>query len=571
MLLHLPLALWTLATAAPPQAGRDEPAPAPVASELPATPEGLAPAYVDAPEDTEGVGFRGEFDPPFDLEAISLSQVLSRALEENLDLRARVVDVEVSEQQVLAGLGAYDLILTAGVNASLNKTTPRGSAFVFSTGSESFGGSLGFNRPLETGGNVSLSFDFQRTLTTQPRNFFGAAAAASGTLDLAEYIVTPRLTVTHPLLRGMGLKVNRANIDRARLGASQARANEHLVAQQTVRDVVRAYWDVLYAIRDLENRHKAVELAQQQLDLTIARVGAGRLSAVEAKAVEQSLAVRENEVIVAEDSLLTASINLRTLMGESLSGTGVLGVDPTTAPDYFEPRAIDVEEEIERALANNPQARQLELALASSRIDELEAANNRLPQLDFTGSFSARGRSVDTAAVPETGTAAAQGSWSEAFSNFFNDDVAADGLLADFTISGDLSLQWDIRNRTARANHQRVRAQVALAEVNLEQTRQAIASQVIQAARSMRSALKRIEVSDLSVELSEANLDAEQARFQVGRSTNYDVLSRIDELNRARQDALNARLDYVRGLLEIQTLNGEILPAFGMELADRAR
>ena len=90
---------------------------------------------------------------------------------------------------------------------------------------------------------------------------------------------------------------------------------------------------------------------------------------------------------------------------------------------------------------------------------------------------------------------------------------------------------------------------------------------MIQAARSMRSALKRIEVSDLSVELSESNLEAERARFSAGTATNYDVLSRIDELNRARQDALNARLDYVRGLLEIQTLNGEILPAYGIALA----
>ena len=61
--------------------------------------------------------------------------------------------------------------------------------------------------------------------------------------------------------------------------------------------------------------------------------------------------------------------------------------------------------------------------------------------------------------------------------------------------------------------------------------------------------------------------EAGRARCSAGTATHYDVLSRIDELNRARQDALNARLDYVRGLLEIQTLNGEILPAYGIALA----
>ena len=211
---------------------------------------------VDAPTNSaeSPAGFRGSFREPFAMEPLMLSEALSTAIDTNIDLRSRVVDVEISETQVLAGLGAYDLIMTAGVSGSLGKTTPRGSAFVFSTGSENLGAYVGLSRALETGGNIALQFDFNRTLTAQPRNFFGAAAASSGTVELAEYVVAPTLTIGHPLLRGLGLKVNRANINRARLSASQARANEHLIAQQAVRDVVRAYWDVLYAIRDLENQ-----------------------------------------------------------------------------------------------------------------------------------------------------------------------------------------------------------------------------------------------------------------------------------------------------------------------------
>ncbi|MGB1700487.1 MAG: hypothetical protein ACPHRO_11070, partial [Nannocystaceae bacterium] len=169
-----------------------------------------------SPSAASPTGFTGAFTEPFELESLMLSEALSTAIETNLDLRSRVVDVEVSETQVLAGLGAYDLILTAGVSGALSKTTPRGSAFVFSTGSESLGAYLGLSRALETGGNISLQFNFNRTLTNQPQNFFGAAAAtSSGTIDLAEYVVTPTLNISHPLLRGLGLKVNRANIDRA--------------------------------------------------------------------------------------------------------------------------------------------------------------------------------------------------------------------------------------------------------------------------------------------------------------------------------------------------------------------
>ena len=62
------------------------------------------------------------------------------------------------------------------------------------------------------------------------------------------------------------------------------------------------------------------------------------------------------------------------------------------------------------------------------------------------------------------------------------------------------------------------------------------------------------------------NLEAEQARFEVGRATNYDVLFRIDELLNAQTTYLRAGLDYLRAKATLQALTGEILPAYGLDL-----
>ncbi|NJK31379.1 MAG: hypothetical protein HC927_02585, partial [Deltaproteobacteria bacterium] len=94
-------------------------------------------------------------------------------------------------------------------------------------------------------------------------------------------------------------------------------------------------------------------------------------------------------------------------------------------------------------------------ALATKRIDEIEAANQRLPQLDFTGTFSPTGRSVDQQANPQQGVLADQGSWGEAFQNFVTEDPAEDGLFAQYTVTGALDFSWSIQNRTAKGNHQR--------------------------------------------------------------------------------------------------------------------
>ncbi len=549
----------------PPADGAEGPAPdaAPASAEAGPPQADSPPAAVEL-EASLSEGVEG---PSFPTESLQLSDTLKIALDENLDLRAKVIDIEVSEANILSALGAYDLALTAGLSWTLSESTPRGSAFVFSTGSRSVGGYLGLRRQLETGGSIELRFDATRTITSQPVSFFDPTL---GSAELAQYNLQPRLTVSHPLLKGMGLKVNRASIERARLAASQSQSAELIAAQDMVRDIISAYWDVLFAQRDLQNKQLAVELAKEQLERTQAQVDAGRLAPVDAKAVEQSLAARESEVLLAENTLLDRSLTLRTLLGQEFAERDVLGVQVATDPTLLEPAPIDTRAEIEKALENNPQVRQLQLALASRRIDELEAANQRLPQLDISGQFSPQGRSVDTTADAQTGTPAQQGSWGEAFRNFVNEDVGRDGLFAEYPVSANLDLTWSIRNSTAKGNHARALAEIRRAELNLKQVRQTVAASVVRATNSMRTAGKRMEVARISVELAEENLAAEQARFEVGRSTNYDVMLRIDELDKARNEELSAQIDYLKAIVQLQALNGEILPSYGLDLAGTA-
>jgi outer membrane protein TolC len=545
-----------LAWAPPPVEG---PSPAPEAG-----PPQPAPADTDVDALRQQAFGTQQYEMPFTTEELQLSDVLETALDENIEFQRRVIAVEINEANIMAAMGAFDVTLTAGVSANLSKTTPRGSAFVFSRGSRALNGYLGVARRLETGGNISLRFDVTRTLTDQPTNPFNPTQG--GIATLASYQIRPTLTFSHPLLKGMGLKVNRAQIEQAKLARTTAEANQLTQAQTMVRDIVWAYWDVLFAKRDLANKHQSVELAKQQLDRTNAQVRAGRLAAVEAKAVEQSLAQRETDVILAENRLLEASLSLRTLMGQEFADRDTLGIMPATDPAAFELEPVDTKTAIDRALANNPQVRQLEIALASKRIDEVVQANNRLPQLDFTGTFAPAGRSVDSSPNAQSGTPGRRGSWGEAFRNFVTEDVGADGLFAEYTISGALDLTWNIQNRVAKGNHQRVLAEIRQAELDLKAIRQTTSTAVIRATNNLRSAAKRYELASSSVELAEQNLAAEQARFDVGRSTNYDVLFRIDELTAAQATALQAQIDYLKAKVELQALTGEILPAFGLDL-----
>lgn len=548
------LSLTLLLALAPPSE------PAPTADEGPVAPA-TAPAALPLP--TIDARLPADYEPPFPSEPLQLSDVLQQALRDNIDLGSNAIDVAITEANVLTALGAYDVFLTAGITGTVAKTPQRGSQFTITTGQRQIGANVGFQRKLETGGTISLRLDVTRQQQDQATNFLNANAAS---ITLSTYRIAPTLTLTHPLLKGAGIKVNRAAIDKAKLAGSQAEATRQVTAQNLVRDLISAYWDVLFAHRDLMNKRNSVELAKRQLERTNALVAAGRLSPVDAKAVEQSLATRESDVITAEYNLLDKSLTLRTAMGQDFSKARDYGVLPTTDP-MVDPRPVNVSAEVDRALEQNPQLRQLDFAIASGRIDEMVAANARLPQLDFSTTFSPQGRSVDRAGNAASGDPGRQGNWGEAFKNFFNerDQIADKGLLADWQLTGSLSLTWDVQNRTPKGNHQAAKLQIKKAEVNLQKARQTVASSVIRAANSLRTAGKVMDVAQISVDLAKDNLAAEQARFEVGRSTNYDVLLRLDELDKAQAAALSAQVNYLKALAQLQALNGEILPAYGLD------
>lgn len=495
---------------------------------------------------------------PFACEPLSLSDALREAAENNPQLDAVRIDVDIAEAAVLEALGAFDLTVTANTSFSVAETPQRGSQVAFVRGTRSRGAGVGLERKLETGGTVSLSLQTERTRLQQPVDLTNPA---TGSQMISAYGVTPTLEVSHPLLRGVGLKVNRAQVHKAEIATTAAEAQRLDVAQDLTRSVVVAYWQVLFAQRDWTNRRRSLESAQHQLKRTDVLVRKGRKSKLDSKAVEQAVAEREASLYRAETALLDASLELRKLMGQRASSAKHLGVMPTTDPEV-RARDIDIGAEIQRALAANPKLRGVELQIASRRIDERVAANNRLPQLDAGVSFTPRGRAIDTVANPASGERGSSASWGEAFGNVFD---PGPGVLADWSVQGQLSLRWDVRNRQAKGAMQQAELGRKRAELDLETLRQDIEVQVIRAANRVRTAGKVMRAAELSHELALENLGAEEIKLSAGRATAYDVLLRLDDADEAATDSLRARTDYLEALVELQALNGEILPAYGLE------
>ena len=81
-----------------------------------------------------------------------------------------------------------------------------------------------------------------------------------------------------------------------------------------------------------------------------------------------------------------------------------------------------------------------------------------------------------------------------------------------------------------------------------------VVREVRQAAMQLEQNRERIETTRVGRDLSEQRLDAEQKRYEVGMSTNFNVIQAQRDLAVARNNELQAQLDYQLALITYQTV-----------------
>lgn len=116
-----------------------------------------------------------------------------------------------------------------------------------------------------------------------------------------------------------------------------------------------------------------------------------------------------------------------------------------------------------------------------------------------------------------------------------------------------------IGNRAARADAAIARNTERQADADLARIRKTVRAEVLDAAAALDTAGQRIEASRAAHEAAKVQLSAEQDRYAVGLSTNFLVLTRQNDLSRARLDEISALTDYRKARTEIARATGSLL------------
>jgi HAE1 family hydrophobic/amphiphilic exporter-1 len=322
----------------------------------------------------------------------------------------------------------------------------------------------------------------------------------------------------------------------------------------TTRTVRNAYWNLAYAVASLAVQQQSLDLAQQSLRDTRARVEIGTTPPIDIVEAESEVAAREEAVIVAQANIASTEDTLRALVFDpSMPDFWTIRIEPTELPP-FQPIVVDVDTAVRNALDRRTDLEQTRKSLEATDVNIRFYRNQTLPDVSANVNYGLQGLggtqlvrgASPIPGVPGPVTGEAQKSYTS---------VLRDLLANDFpSWTAALTISYPIGTSSADANLARTRLQQSQAQTRLRNQQLQVATQVRQAARDVQTDQQRVQSTRASRQLAERRLEAEQRKFQAGTSTSFLVFQAQRDLSQARNNELRAILDYNQSVVDFETV-----------------
>jgi HAE1 family hydrophobic/amphiphilic exporter-1 len=506
---------------------------------------------------------------------LTLQDAIRKALENNNAIEITRDDVRFQEMQIRSLLGFYDPVFTTTPRSTRNSTTGSSATRDFTINTD-------IRQAIKPGGGSYQVF-FNNTRT---ENAFAQAQVSSGSLGSsgtsAIYSSSLGVNFTQPLFRNFGIDNTRRNVRIAKRRLEQTDADFRRQTIDTIAQVQRTYWDLVFALRDQSNRVKNLELAKENLRQVEARIAAGAAAPLARAEVATELANRESDLLVATQQVSITENNLKQLLlKDAISADWTSSIIPTDVP-AFNLDSVSLDAALKDALDNRHELRRLKLAADINAVDLKYYRNQIKPQIDLNTTFSldglSRGGTNSAFTVPffsnaqdialfnainttraDAGlplipspaplTIAAQpsflfGGFGRSISNMFRSDAP------NYSIG--VTISFPLRNKTAKANLAGAEIQQHQIASQMRAQEQTVVVEVRNAVQAVETARQRVLTARRARENAELQLEGERKLFESGRSTTFLLFQRENALLNARNAEIRAETDYSKAIADLQ-------------------
>jgi len=479
--------------------------------------------------------------------ALPLEEALQRALRNNLGLLAKIRELEAAGYRAKAAIAPWMPVLSVGGtllpsrNRRFSNDFQRWNVLGGTVGNYNVG--LAFATPVGTTFSVGWDqsrTDFNLSWELDEGDLLGAVLSDQ---QFKTRQANVSLSLNQSLLKGISPDYNLNLLRQAEINVDAAEIQQGKEIETVLADVLKAYWDLAAARETLVIAQDSRDLAEDQREITQARINAGDLAPIELLRIDETAATRSSEVLDALRAVEEAEGRLKMVLGvgfgDEIAYAELIPVDGATL--LLPERTRDGS--METALARNPDLLAAKSALAVREMQWRADKHSRLPTLDLNASLKVTGTGNDDP---------------EAFRNLssggFMEGVIGLNLVSPLPDVGSVYL--------ARASGADVEASL----MQLQQAEREILSGVQASLLSIRSFDKQIEVETVRIDLARRTVEAAEATFAVGRNTLRDVLEAQQALKAAQQAKISAEVAALKARVDLEVLRGSLLETLGVEL-----
>ncbi len=518
---------------------------------------------------------------------LTLREAVRRALEANNDVSVARLESEVARQNVRAAEGVFDPVFLPTLSYE-STVTPNAS--VLGGAAEGrleqkliTGGVQLAGRSPWAGGRFSADFTSTRNETS---NQFARLNP--------QFPSSFGLTYLQPLLRGREIDLERRQILLARRAADLTDAQLTRVLMDQLTLLEQAYWDLLFATRNLDVQTAAIAQAQAQVESNKRQAEAGTLAPIDVVEAATQVANFRQSAASAQQALTEAENRLKSLMlatrEDPAWGRALVPADLVDRP----PPDVSLEEALGAALSRRPELAELEAVRAQNEIDRRFYRDETRPQVDLLARYSLAG--LAGATLPSV-TDPLGGATDAALLARLNELSRRAGLdplvtppvtggasVPSFLVGGvgqslgnvfarrfptalvqlQVGIPW--KNTTAEANLARVQLVEGQIHRQRQQLEQQVEAEVRNAVQAVQSSQERLAAASSARANAQAQYESERRRFESGLGTVFLVLERQTALVTAQAQELRARADLNQAIALLERAMGATLERHAVRL-----
>jgi outer membrane protein len=497
---------------------------------------GQAPPTVPLPVRTDSGGPRV---------SLTLEDAVKRALENNLDIAVERIGQQVFDVDMASIRSVYSPVVSSllsnqsSKNASTSTISGGQTLATITNSSFVFNGGLAQDVPWG-GGSFAAALDNRRQETS---NLTATVNPSYQPTWSAQYI--------QPLLRDFKIDATRQQLLVTRINQDISDIQLQQITMNTIANVRNAYWDYVFAVQSVDVARQSLLLADELLRNNQTKVEIGTMAPIDVVQAQSQAAQQRQAVVTAEGTRRTAEIALKRLI---VSGTAdslwTATIEPVDRPD-FRPEPIDLSAATKKALSSRTDVLQARKNLEANDITLRLLNNQKLPQVDLQTRYATAGVG-GTTFITEQGDCVNRcqiigtnpGGYLDALDMLFRNRLP--------TWSMALNISYNLGTSAADASIARARIQQSQIEVQLRQLDLQVTSDVSNAAILVQNAAERVQAAQASRDLAQQQLDAENSKFGVGMSTNYQVVLAQRDLATAQNLELQAVLAYRKSVVDFE-------------------